>query len=74
MPDNLSAQARRLLSVLRVSGDWMDRVDLANALSKQALSTNDIALLEKMEQMGLIKVRQEEYRTRGQVYEYRAKP
>ncbi len=53
-----------LLSVLRESpGEWLTRSDIARALDKRKLSPYDIAMLEILQDKGLIEIQHRDNRT-----------
>ncbi len=59
--DGLTPSARRMLSVLRERGDWVNRADLASALHYNELSYYHVRPLRRMADKGLIEIRR--YRT-----------
>lgn len=54
----LTPKALALLDVLRQVGGWINRSDLAVHLSKKTLNKWDIVLLGKLEDAGLMEMRQ----------------
>lgn len=60
----LGRQSDVLLSVLRdASGDWLSRSDIAKLLEKRKLSSYDIAMLEVLQEKGLIEITHRDNRT-----------
>ena len=72
----LSVRQQQLLYVLRASGEWMSRNDLAYATvnDKAQLSPNDIIILDKLCQKGFIERREAPTPNAPHIarYEYRA--
>ncbi len=53
-----------LLSVLRdASGEWLTRSDIAKLLEKRKLSSYDIAMLEFLQEKGLVEITHRDNRT-----------
>lgn len=53
----LTEQAQKLLEILRSTGvDWMNRKDIARAIGKRRLTPYDIALLELLQDKGLVEI------------------
>lgn len=60
----LEKQSHLLLAVLRDSpGEWLTRSDIAKALEKRKLSPYDIAMLEFLQEKGLIEIQHRDNRT-----------
>lgn len=60
----LSVQSDRLLHVLRsADDDWLTRSSIARKLRKRRLSAYDIAMLEILQEKGLVEIRHRENRT-----------
>lgn len=76
MTERITGRGAELLAILRGKPDqWMNRVELSEAIRKRALSPNDRNWLARLERAGLIEV-QERPRPgapRGSEYVYRAK-
>lgn len=70
----LSKQSDVLLSVLKESaGEWLNRSDIARMLDKRKLSAYDIAMLEILQEKGLIEIQHRDNRTPiGYEFVYRA--
>jgi hypothetical protein len=57
----LTDQAQKLLEILRATGqDWMNRKDIARAIGKRRLTPYDIALLELLQEKGLVEIQSRE--------------
>ncbi len=57
----LTEQAQKLLEILRATGqDWMNRKDIARAIGKRRLTPYDIALLELLQEKGLVEIQSRE--------------
>ncbi len=64
MTSRLSVQSDVLLQVLRnASGDWLTRSSIARRLRKRRLSAYDIAMLEILQEKGLVEIQHRENRT-----------
>ena len=60
----LSMQSDRLLNVLRnAEDDWLTRSSIARKLRKRRLSAYDIAMLEILQEKGLVEIQHRENRT-----------
>lgn len=60
----LSVQSDRLLHVLRnAEDDWLTRSSIARKLRKRRLSAYDIAMLEILQEKGLVEIQHRENRT-----------
>jgi hypothetical protein len=60
----LSKQSEILLSVLSESPeDWLTRSDIARMLDKRKLSSYDIAMLEILQEKGLVEIQHRDNRT-----------
>lgn len=60
----LGKQSDVLLSVLRdASGDWVTRSEIAKMLEKRKLSSYDIAMLEFLQEKGLVEIKHRDNRT-----------
>ncbi len=60
----LSVQSNLLLRVLRsAEGDWLTRSSIARRLRKRRLSAYDIAMLEILQEKGLVEIQHRENRT-----------
>lgn len=60
----LSMQSDRLLSVLRnADDDWLTRSSIARQLRKRRLSAYDVAMLEFLQEKGLVEIQHRENRT-----------
>lgn len=70
----LDQKTELLLSILKESpGEWLTRSDIARALDKRKLSPYDIAMLEILEDRGLIEIQHRGNRTPiGYEFVYRA--
>lgn len=56
-PTRLAEQAQRMLDVLQKPGhDWLNRKGIARALGKRRLTPYDIALLEILQDKGLVQI------------------
>lgn len=73
MSDELSKLQAALLNVLKDSGAWMNRKEIAGALGRKALSYHDIQQLKALEGFGLIESREITIGAVLTAYEYRAK-
>jgi predicted transcriptional regulator len=70
----LSQQSDVLLNVLReASSEWVTRSELARMLEKRKLSSYDIAMLEFLQEKGLVEIQHRDNRTPiGYEFVYRA--
>lgn len=60
----LDKQTDRLLNVLKDSqGEWLTRSSIARALEKRKLSPYDIAMLEVLQERGLVEIQHRDNRT-----------
>ena len=60
----LGKQSDLLLQVLKeASGDWLTRSEIARMLTKRKLSSYDIAMLEVLQEKGLIEIGHRDNRT-----------
>jgi len=60
----LGKQSDMLLSVLKeASGRWLTRSDIARMLEKRKLSSYDIAMLEFLQEKGLVEIEHRDNRT-----------
>jgi predicted transcriptional regulator len=60
----LSVQSNLLLRVLlSAGGDWLTRSSIARRLRKRRLSAYDIAMLEILQEKGLVEIQHRENRT-----------
>jgi hypothetical protein len=60
----LGKQTDILMNVLRESpGEWFSRSDIAKVLEKRKLSSYDIAMLEILQEKGLIEIQLRDNRT-----------
>ncbi len=72
----LTEQAQKLLEILRSTGvDWMNRKDIARAIGKRRLTPYDIALLELLQDKGLVEIQSRPNGTPiGYEWVYHARP
>jgi len=70
----LSQQSDVLLNVLKeVSNEWVTRSEIAKMLEKRKLSSYDIAMLEFLQEKGLVEIKHRDNRTPiGYEFVYRA--
>jgi hypothetical protein len=75
-PSRLTEQAHKLLETLRKTGiEWMNRKDIARAIGKRRLTPYDIALLELLQDKGLVEIQSRTNGTPiGYEWVYHARP
>jgi hypothetical protein len=73
MDTTFTAQADKILNVIRQHEGWVKRRDIARGLGKNALNTGDLALLQYLAEQGLIEIVSVPTRApSGQRMEYKA--
>lgn len=72
----LTEQAQKLLEILQKTGaEWMNRKDIAKAIGKRRLTPYDIALLELLQDKGLVEIQSRPNGTPiGYEWVYHARP
>ncbi|MBL8165566.1 MAG: hypothetical protein JNJ61_26520 [Anaerolineae bacterium] len=72
----LTEQAQKLLEILQKKGNvWMNRKDIARAIGKRRLTPYDIALLELLQDKGLVEIQSRANGTPiGYEWVYHARP
>lgn len=72
----LTEQAQKLLEILKDTRmEWMNRKDIARAIGKRRLTPYDIALLELLQDKGLVEIKSRENGTPiGYEWVYHAHP
>ncbi len=75
-PSRLTEQAHKLLEILRTTGaEWKNRKDIARAIGKRRLTPYDIALLELLQEKGMVEIQSRNNGTPiGYEWVYRALP
>jgi hypothetical protein len=75
-PSRLTEQAQKLLEILRDTRiEWMNRKDIARAIGKRRLTPYDIALLELLQDKGLVEIKSRPNGTPiGYEWVYHARP
>lgn len=70
----LDAQSQKILDILKESGEWLNRRDVAQAMGKKQLNPYDIAILQVLAAQGLIETdRKDNNSPVGWEWVYRAK-
>ena len=71
-PDHVTPLADHLLKILRTSGEWMTRTQIAQAIGRSRLTPYDISCLELLATQALVETRQAKRGLFGTRWEYRA--